>query len=242
MCNPKLFSNGSYIYRISKQKDVCPNPYGLPVLMILPPGAGALAKLVEAVDYISMHTYPYHNSHYNPEFWYIPEKEEDLTDIEKIDAAMVRAVAFARNQYNAVSDYVKGLGYDKPIHIGETGWASISEGLYGPEGSRATDEYKQALYHKLIREWTDQQGISCFYFEAFNEPWKDDANRMGSENHFGLFTVEGQAKYALWDLVDQGVFSKVTRNGNKIKKTFGGNKDTLMHKVLVPLYSCPLEL
>ncbi len=194
----------------------------------------ALAKLVEAVDYISMHTYPYHNSHYNPEFWHIPEKEEDLTDIEKIDAAMVRSVAFARNQYNAVSDYVKGLGYDKPIHIGETGWASISEGLYGPEGSRATDEYKQALYHKLIREWTDQQGISCFYFEAFNEPWKDDANRMGSENHFGLFTVEGQAKYALWDLVDQGVFSKVTRNGNKIKKTFGGNKDTLMHKVLVP--------
>ena len=27
-----------------------------------------LEKLVKAVDYISMHTYPYHNTHYNPNF------------------------------------------------------------------------------------------------------------------------------------------------------------------------------
>ena len=38
-----------------------------------------LEKLYHAVDYISMHTYPYHNTHYNPEFWIIPE-EENLSD------------------------------------------------------------------------------------------------------------------------------------------------------------------
>ena len=193
-----------------------------------------LAQLIEAVDYISMHTYPYHNSHYNPEFWKVPEAEEKLTDIERVDAAMIRAVAFAKSQYKAVSGYVKGLGFEKPVHIGETGWASVSEGLYGPEGSRATDEYKQALYHKLIREWTNAEGISCFYFEAFNEPWKDAANKTGSENHFGLFTVEGHAKYALWDRVDQGDFEGLTRNGNPIKKTFGGIRDSLLLEVLAP--------
>ncbi len=193
-----------------------------------------LTKLIEVVDYISMHTYPYHNSHYNPEFWKVPESEANLPDIEKVDAAMIRAVAFARSQYNAVSEYVKGLGFDKPIHIGETGWASVSDGFYGPEGSRATDQYKQALYYKLIREWTDAAGISCFYFEAFNEPWKDAANKTGSENHFGLFTEDGQAKYALWDRVDQGVFKGLTRSGKPIKKTFGGIKDSLMRKVLAP--------
>ena len=49
-------------------------------------------------------------------------------------------------------------------------------------------------------------GISCFILKDFNEPWKDSKNPMGSENHFGLFTKEGQAKYALWNMVDSGIF------------------------------------
>ena len=83
-----------------------------------------LAKLVKAVDYVSMHTYAYHNSHYNPEFWQTPKEEESLSDIEKIHASMLRAKGFAMSQYNAVSEYVKSLGVEKPIHIGETGWAT----------------------------------------------------------------------------------------------------------------------
>ena len=56
-----------------------------------------------------------------------------------------------------------------------------------------------------MREWTDAKGISCFYFEAFDEQWKDANHPEGSENHFGLITLDGQAKYALWDLVDSGI-------------------------------------
>ncbi|TAI48452.1 glycosyl hydrolase family 17 protein [Flagellimonas allohymeniacidonis] len=193
-----------------------------------------LEKLIKAVDYISMHTYPYHNTHYNPEFWGVPEEEQSLSEIQKIDAAMARAKGFAMNQYKAVSDYMKSLGVDKPIHIGETGWATISDGFYGPEGSKATDEYKEALYYNHIREWTNESGISCFYFEAFNEKWKDAHNPQGSENHFGLFTIDGKAKYVLWQLVDEGVFEGLTRNGNVITKTYNGVKEELMKDVLVP--------
>ena len=193
-----------------------------------------LERLVKAVDYISMHTYPYHYSHYVPEFWLIPEEEESLSEMEKIDAAMLRAKEMAKSKYDSVSNYVKSLGVDKPIHIGETGWASISSGYYGPNGSKATDEYKQAAYHRHMREWTDAAGIACFYFEAFNEPWKDAHNKKGSENHFGLFTVDGQAKYALWEMVDQGVFDGLTRNGKPITKTYGGDKEAMMQDVLVP--------
>lgn len=192
-----------------------------------------LEKLYAAVDYISMHTYPYHNTHYNPEFWGVANWEESLTEIEKIDAAMLRARDFAKSQYNKVSTYMKSLGIDKPIHIGETGWATVSNGHYGPNGSKATDEYKEALYYKLMRDWTNSAGISCFYFEAFDEPWKDAHNKKGSENHFGLITVDGQAKYALWDLVDAGIFEGLTRNGNPITKTYGGDKEALMKDVLV---------
>ena len=193
-----------------------------------------LEKLYQAVDYVSMHTYPYHNTHYNPEFWKVPEDEADLDDLQKVDAAMQRAVDFAKAQYDSVSNYMQSIGVDKPIHIGETGWATTSNGFYGPNGSRATDEYKQAKYHSMIRDWTNKNNISCFYFEAFNERWKDSANQKGSENHFGLFTIDGQAKYALWDLVDAGIFTGLTRNGNPITKTYEGNKDLLMKNVLVP--------
>lgn len=193
-----------------------------------------LENLIKAVDYISMHTYAYHNSHYNPNFWGVPEEEEQLSAIEKIDAAMLRAKEFSMSQYKAVSDHAKSVGVNKPIHIGETGWATVSNGHYGPTGSKATDEYKEAAYHEHMRDWTNTEGISCFYFEVFNEQWKDAQNEHGSENHFGLFTIDGQAKYALWDLVDKGVFNGLTRNGNPITKTYKGDKDALMKDVLVP--------
>ncbi len=193
-----------------------------------------LEKLVNAVDYLSMHTYPYHNTHYNPQFWGVPENESNLSDTEKIDAAMVRALGFAKAQYDSVSNYVASLGVTKPIHIGETGWATVSNGHYGPTGSKATDEYKEASYYKQMREWTNNAAISCFYFEAFNEPWKDPNNTKGSENHFGLISVDGQAKFALWDSVDKGTFKGLTRNGNPISKTYNGNKEALMKDVLVP--------
>ncbi|WP_378175581.1 glycosyl hydrolase family 17 protein [Aquimarina sp. SS2-1] len=193
-----------------------------------------LEDLIKAVDYISMHTYPYHNTHYNPQFWGIDAEEVNLSKEEKIKAAMKRALKFAQNQYKAVSDYVTGLGVKKPIHIGETGWATVSNGHYGPTGSKATDEYKEALYYSYIREWTNKEGISCFYFEAFDEPWKDAHNQKGSENHFGLITVDGSAKYALWEMVDNGVFNSLTRGGNTITKTYDGDKSKLMDDVELP--------
>ena len=193
-----------------------------------------LEKLIKAVDYISMHTYAYHNSHYNPVFWEVPDTEKELSDIEKVDNAMLRAKSFAMTQYNNVKNYVASLGIHKPIHIGESGWATKSNGFYGQNGSRATDEYKQGLYYQHIREWTKKEDISCFYFEAFNEQWKDAGNPLGSENHFGLINFQGEAKYPLWGAVDAGVFDGLTRNGKTITKTYNGDKTLLMKDVLVP--------
>lgn len=193
-----------------------------------------LEQLIKAVDYISLHTYPMHDTHYNPEFWGVSEKEKQLSAQDQIDKAMVRAKAYAISQYRSVASYIESLGVSKPIHIGETGWASSSNRHYGAKGSKATDEYKEALYYWLMREWTQQEGIACFYFEAFDEIWKDAQNPGGSENHFGLFTINGQAKYALWDLVDQGVFKDLGRSGKPVTKTYNGKKDALLKEVLTP--------
>ncbi len=193
-----------------------------------------LEEIIKAVDYVSMHTYAYHNSHYNPMFWKVPDNEQNLSDLEKIDLAMLRSLEFAKKQYQDVSNYVKSIDSTKSVHIGETGWATISNGHYGVNGSRATDEYKQGLYYKHLRAWTNKEGISCFYFEAFDEQWKDVQNAEGSENHFGLIDLKGEAKYGIWDLVDQGVFDGLTRLGNPITKTYKGDKKALLKEVLVP--------
>lgn len=193
-----------------------------------------LANLIKAVDYISMHTYPMHNSHYNPAFWLAPPNENNLSKEEKIESAMQRALGFAKKQYDSVSNYMKSLDVNKPIHIGETGWATVSNGHYGANGSRATDEYKSGRYYELIRAWTNKNNISCFYFEAFDEQWKDAANSLGSENHFGLINLKGQAKYAIWDLVDKGIFNGLTRDGQPITKTYNGSIDSLKTDVMVP--------
>jgi exo-beta-1,3-glucanase (GH17 family) len=194
-----------------------------------------LNQLIKAVDFISMHTYPMHDTHYNPSFWAVPESESNLSDLAKIDSAMNRSLRYAMAQYNSVVQYMKSLGVNKPVHIGETGWATYSNEHYGDEGSRANDEYKSGLYYKQMREWTKKAGISCFYFEAFDEPWKDAKNPLGSENHFGLINIRSEAKYMIWDQVDKGTFKGLTRGGKPITKTFDGDLNYLLKHVKAPI-------
>jgi hypothetical protein len=129
---------------------------------------------------------------------------------------------------------MRSLGVIKPVHIGETGWASSCNGFYGLSGSKATDEYKQSIYYHAIRRWTEAEGISCFFFEAFDEIWKDAGNPGGSENHFGLFTVDGKAKYILWEDVDMNKLNKPGRNRKTVLKTFDGDVNKLLLDVALP--------
>ncbi|MCF8370042.1 MAG: hypothetical protein K9H64_00370 [Bacteroidales bacterium] len=193
-----------------------------------------LAALIKAVDYVSLHTYPFHESHYNSDFWNVPEAEDSLNTIEKVDAAMIRAIDYAKTQYQSAADYIHSVEPNKPIHIGETGWASVDASLYGANGSHAADEYKQKLFYDYMRDWTNQAGMSCFYFEAFDEHWKDQGNPLGSENHFGLISLQGEVKFALWDSFDYGVFEGLTRNGVTLSKTYNGDTEALLAEVLSP--------
>lgn len=193
-----------------------------------------LNELIKAVDYISLHTYPMHDTHYNPTFWGVKKEEQNLTSKQQIDAAMLRARDYATNQYNSVINYMKSLGINKPVHIGETGWATVCNELYGNNGSKAVDEYKSAAYYNLMRDWTKQQKISCFYFEAFDECWKNSSKPLHSENHFGLINLNNEAKYVIWKMVDEQKFKGLTRNGKPIVKSYYGNDSLLFKEVQIP--------
>ena len=195
-----------------------------------------LASVIKAVDYVSLHTYPFHDSHYDPVFWGVLAEEESLSQAEQIEATMLRAKQRAISQYQGAADYIASVDPEKPIHIGETGWASIAGSSYGVTGSHAADELKEKLYYQHMRDWGSEAGMSVFYFSIFDEQWKDAGEASGSENHFGLIALDNTVKYTLWDEFDQGAFDGLTRNGKPLTKSFGGNKKALMKSVLQPPY------
>ena len=186
------------------------------------------------VYYVSKHIYPMHDIHYNTVFWILKEHNYTDSKTDNIDLAIDKAINYAKEQFDRTKAYVKSIDSTKRLHIGETGWSSFSIGLYGDNGAKACDQYKEGVYYKKMREWTNKSGLSCFYFEAFDEIWKDAKNPGGSENHFGLFSIDGEAKYAVWDIVDKGVFEGLTRNGNKIIKSFDGDVNKLLDVVKNP--------
>lgn len=192
-----------------------------------------LVKLLKALDFISLHTYAFHDSFYYPTFeWAIPA-EAELPVPEQRKRAVQRAIEHQRSQVAAVRSYLDANGIHTAIHIGETGWATRDDSHYGPEGTVAADEYTSKLFHDAMRAWTDADGMSCFYFQAFDEPWKS-STVDGSESHFGLFTNAGEAKAVIWHLVDEGVFNGLGRNGNPVTKSFSGDSEKLMQTVLPP--------
>ena len=193
-----------------------------------------LDELIRSVDFVSMHTYAFHDTHYNPSFWnldVIPENEDKQDTIKQ---AIKRAVDYELNQFDSVKKYVHEIDPSKEVHIGETGWSSVASDLYGYGGTEAADEFKLGLYYQMISDICYSMALTCFYFSAFNEPWKDSTNENGSENHFGLFTVEGKAKFPLWEQVDNGVFNNLTRGGNPIEKTYNGNFEALLKDSNIP--------
>jgi len=193
-----------------------------------------LDELIRSVDYVSMHTYAFHDTYYNPVFWNLSSGSEDLSKKDIIKKAIQKSVEYELSQFNSVQEYIHGIDSSKQVHIGETGWSSVASDLYGYGGTEAADEYKLGLYYKMITDVCLAKSISCFYFSAFDEPWKDSQNENGSENHFGLFTVHGEAKYPLWEKVDQNVFDGLSRGGNPIKKTFNGDLDALLETSNLP--------
>ena len=193
-----------------------------------------LDELIRSVDYVSMHTYAFHDTYYNPVFWNLSGGSEDLSKKDIIKKAIQKSVEYELSQFNSVQEYIHGIDSSKQVHIGETGWSSVASDLYGYGGTEAADEYKLGLYYKMITDVCVAKSISCFYFSAFDEPWKDSQNENGSENHFGLFTVHGEAKYPLWKKVDQNVFDGLSRGGNPIKKTFNGDFDALLETSNLP--------
>ncbi len=99
------------------------------------------------------------------------------------------ALAYTVENIEAVRAALPG----KPIAVLEAGWPTVASEF----GDRA-NEANQARHYNELRQWAAATNTTVFFFEAFDEPWKGDAdNPLGAEKHWGLFNVNRTPKAAM---------------------------------------------
>jgi exo-beta-1,3-glucanase (GH17 family) len=124
-----------------------------------------LRELAAELDFIALHTYP-------------------VWESRSIDDALEHT----RENFDSVARLYPG----KRVIISEAGWTTGSNGRgIRPENS---SEELQARYYRQLTEWTREQDILTFVFEAFDEPWKGSPDPLEPEKHWGLFTVDRKPK------------------------------------------------
>jgi len=147
--------------------------------------------IVDAIDYVAMHTYPLIDTKYDGiALW--DWRRSDASPLVRAQAMMDSALAKARKDHDAVRAYLRKVGHaGLPVVIGETGWKAV---IANNEVFRA-HPVNQKMYLDRLRVWATEGGPAApdkiFWFQAFDEPWKQ------SDDKWGLFDVNRKARYAL---------------------------------------------
>ena len=159
--------------------------------------------IAETVDFAAVHVYPFLDTHYNPSKY--DWRQKQATDGQRAQAMIDATVAEAKLQFN---DARKGLQNfnlgSMPMLIGETGWAAVDT-AGGPTLSFRAHPVNQKLYFDALQTWVaegrrETQGPKAiFYFQAFDEPWKQ------GDDGWGLFNAQRQARYTVQSLGTCGV-------------------------------------
>ena len=106
-----------------------------------------------------------------------------------------RAVAWSRKGYGEIRSAHPG----QLIVIGETGWATgkLATGEQGTLMKGDVGEEQQAAYCSEFAAWANQQRVSTFLFEAFDENWKGGPESGDVEKHWGMYRADRTPKRVL---------------------------------------------
>lgn len=100
--------------------------------------------------------------------------------------AAEHALLYMKEMYRLAVNVANG----KKVIISETGWPNI-----GTATDSAVPSFENAIkYFVDTYRWAEQDGIEIFYFSAFDETWKVDAEGdVGA--YWGLWDKDGNPKY-----------------------------------------------
>lgn len=153
--------------------------------------ASAPTLITDQIDYVALHTYANLDTWFDPTRW--EWKFRNLPAAQRATAMMDAAMVETRRQYQEARDHLdrKGLAY-LPIIVGETGWNAVD---VGRQKFRA-HPVNQKMYFDRLQAWAAEGRAGAgpkqvFYFEAFDEPWKQ------GDDKWGLFNKDRQARYVV---------------------------------------------
>ncbi len=154
--------------------------------------------ITDRIDFASLHTYAELDTYFDPTRW--EWKKRDVAAASRAVAMMDAAIAETRRQYQEARAYLdsKGLSY-LPITVGETGWNAVDLGRL----KFRAHPVNQKMYLDRLDTWAAEGRAGAgpkqvFYFEAFDEPWKQ------GDDKWGLFNKDRQARYAIQALNANG--------------------------------------
>jgi exo-beta-1,3-glucanase (GH17 family) len=146
--------------------------------------------ILNNIDFVSMHSYVLLDTIYSATKW---DWKQQLVPMgpARAQAMMAAAIVATQADFTAVRSYLNLKGRsDLAVVIGETGWKALPS---GGEYLRASP-VNQRMYFDGLSAWRDAARTSgaglanIFYFEAFDEPWKQ------GDDSWGLFNVGRQAR------------------------------------------------
>jgi len=136
------------------------------------PWLDKLKPLADALDFISIHTYP---------VW------EFKTVGDALD--------YTIENYHQVAH----AHPTKQVVITEAGWATKSNGRGIPP--HHVNEELQREYIVQLQDWAEVEGVLVYLFEAFDENWKGSPDPLEPEKHWGLFTANRTPKLVMLNQV-----------------------------------------
>ena len=149
------------------------------------PGEQNIQSVLDAIDFVAMHTYALLDTIHNPAAW--NWKQESVPESERAAAMMDAGLRRTRDDHAAVRTELDARGLSAmPVIIGETGWKAEASG--GEE--RRAHPVNQKMFFERLQAWKAQAGspFNIVWFEAFDEPWKL------SDDKWGLFDVQRRAR------------------------------------------------
>lgn len=113
--------------------------------------------------------------------------------------SLENAVSWTKDVYHNIS----AIHPTKQIALGESGWATSSISSNGDERliiAPATEQ-SQSIFFAEYYQWLQEDKITSFYFEAFDEKWKGGEDKPNgiAEKNWGLYRSDRSPKQAVID-------------------------------------------
>ncbi|MDZ4187033.1 MAG: glycosyl hydrolase family 17 protein [Hydrogenophaga sp.] len=164
--------------------------------------------ITDQIDFAAIHAYPNIDTEYPDGKFYWDWKQLSVpAGPARAQAMMDASIVELKRQYQMSRDALDSMGLRAmPIVIGETGWKAR---ITGDQTFRA-HPVNQKMYFQRLEKWRQESRLSgagpanIFYFEAFDEPWKQ------SDDGWGLFNVDRKARYVVQNLYPQTKWESTT--------------------------------